>query len=146
MSKSSANPRRYSKGRDALDFNEPLIVYVEIRVPPAEIRTIDSHVRYLVSRRASAVVDIVGVRRESDWLIVTLGVDMGPMRAALRGTSARMQHGYDLLWDIWEQMAERSPVLAAPPAPTDRAFARRLGFGREELDDNDVRTIALAGR
>jgi hypothetical protein len=128
MSKSSANPRKYSRGKDALDPEEPLLVFVEIRVNPDDITTLDSHLRYLLSRRPSAVATVMGIRREANKLIVTLGVDMGPIRAALKGQSPRMQNGYDLLWDIWEQMVDRSPVFASQPAASDMATARRLGF------------------
>ena len=128
MSKSSANPRKYSKGRDALDPSEPLIVYVEVRMEVHNLKNIDSHIRYLASRRPAAVAGILGVRKESNRVIVTFGIDMGPMRSALRGTSPRMQHGYDLLWDIWEQMVEYDPVFSSPPASADRAMAHKLGF------------------
>jgi len=141
MSKSSANPRKYSRGREALDPTEPLIVYIEIRMETQDLKGIESHVRYLMSRRPNAVVSIVGVRRESSKIIVTIGIDMGPMRAALRGTSPRMQHGYDLLWDVWEQMVEYGPVLASPPASADRAMARRLGF--RAMDPDDVESTVV---
>lgn len=132
MSKSSANPRKYSKGRDALDMTEPLVVYLEIRLAPDDVTSLDAHLKYLVSRRPAAVIDVVGIRRESSVVIATLGIDMGEMRAALRGTTARMQDGYHLLWDIWDQMVERTPVFSAPPGGAEMAMARRLGFGASD--------------
>lgn len=128
MSKSSANPRKYSKGKDALNPAEPLIVYVEVRIPGSDLNIIQSRLDYLLSRRVYAVASVVGVRPESNKTVVTFGVDMGPMRAALRGTSQRMMHGYDLLWDIWEQMIEYSPVFAPPPASSDKSLALDMGF------------------
>ena len=128
MSKSSANPRRYSKGRAALDPNESLYVYMEIRLERGDLKGIDARLRYLASRRPEAVLDIAGVRREANKFILTLALDMGTMRSALRGTSMQEQVGYDLIWDLFEQLPEFTPVFAAPPSTTDRANARNLGL------------------
>lgn len=128
MSKSSANPRRYSRGRAALDPNETLFVYLEIRLEREDLKGIDARLRYLASRRPEAILDVAGVRREANKYILTLSLDMGTMRSALRGTSMQEQVGYDLIWDLFEQLPEFSPVFAASPAATDRVNARNLGL------------------
>lgn len=140
MSKSSANPRRYSKGKAALDPNETLFVYIEIRLEREDLQGIDARLRYLASRRPQAVLDVAGVRRESNKYILTLALDMGSMRSALRGTSVQEQVGYDLIWDLFEQLPEFGPVFAAPPAATDRANARSLGLSRS---GRETRQVAL---
>ena len=138
MSKSSANPRRYSKGKSALDPNETLFVFIEIRLEKEDLKGIDARLRYLASRRPQAVLDVAGVRRESNKYILTLGLDMGTMRSALRGTSVQEQVGYDLIWDLFEQLPEFGPVFAAPPATTDRANARALGLSLNERDPQEA--------
>jgi len=134
MSKSSANPRRYSKGKSALDPNETLFVYIEIRLEKEDLSGIDARLSYLASRRPQAILDVAGVRREANKYILTLSLDMGTMRSALRGTSVQEQVGYDLIWDLFEQLPEFSPVFAAPPAPADRANARQLGLSNQEVE------------
>jgi hypothetical protein len=141
VSKSSANPRRYSKGKEALDPNETLYVYLEIRLEKEDLKGIDARLRYLASRRPQAVLEVAGVRRESNKYILTLGLDMGSMRSALRGTSVQEQVGYDLIWDLFEQLPEFSPVFAAPPARTDRENARTIGLATAH-EDSKVGTQA----
>lgn len=136
LSKSSANPRRYSKGKEALDPNETLFVYIEIRVGREDIPGLDTRLKYLASRRPEAVLDVVGIRKEANTFITTLAMDMGPMRQALRGTSAQEQVGYDLIWDLFEQLPEFGPVFAAPPAMRDRANARQLGLTLRDARDS----------
>lgn len=135
MSKSSANPRRYSKGKEGLDVNERLIVYVELRVPRDQINTLDTRVRYLASRRPFAVIDFYGVRNEGPTYVATIGVDMGTMRAALKDESRRLKHGYDLLWDIWDQLYELEPVFAGPPTEEEALIAFDMGL-KLDLENN----------
>lgn len=137
MSKSSANPRRYSKGKASLDPNEILYVYIEIRLEKEDLKDIDARLRYLASRRPQAVLDVAGVRREANKYILTLSLNMGTMRSALRGSSVQEQVGYDLIWDLFEQLPEFGPVFAAPPAMSDIANARSMGFS---LSPSDERT------
>jgi len=138
VSKSSANPRRYSRGKDLLDPLEPLVVYVETRMSNKDLESIEARLEYLLSRRPAAVAKVVGVRQELNRVIATIGIDMGPMRAALRGTSQRMLQGYDILRDIWEQMVEYSPVFASPPATSDKETAQALGFAQLEFEYLDL--------
>lgn len=132
MSKSSANPRKYSRGKNAIDSNESLMVYVEIRCDKRDILVLNDRLSYLASRRPESVVDVVGLRRETSKIIATLGVDMGPIGNALQGTSEQMKDGYDLLWDMWENLVEFAPVFASEPGQADKKAARALGFGRDE--------------
>lgn len=134
MSKSSANPRRYSRGRDGIDASEPLIVYVEVRLDKSDVLVLNDRLNYLMSRRPQSVVDVVGMRRETSKIIATLGVDMGPIKSALAGESERMRDGYDLLWDIWENLPEYSPVFASEPGESDRMAARVLGFAPVQVE------------
>lgn len=139
MSKSSANPRRYSKGKEALNPDEILYVYLEIRLEREDLKGIDARLRYLASRRPQAVLDVAGVRRESNKYILTLSLNMGTMRSALRGTSIQEQVGYDLIWDLFEQLPEFGPIFAAPPARTDRENARALGLGlQDEQEESEA--------
>jgi hypothetical protein len=142
MSKSSANPRKYSKGKDSLDPNEPLIVYIQLRMEDKDLTKIEPNLRYLASRRPNCVAKVVGVRKEMDKSIVTLGVHMGGIRSALRGTSPRMQHGYDLLWDIWEQLVEYHPVFSAPPGKTDNIYASMIGFDTKFEEEQEESLLA----
>lgn len=128
MSKSSANPRRYSRGKDAIDMEQPLIVHIELRCDKAAVATLDGRLRYLMSRYPNSSVDVLGIRREGVGVVATLGVDMGPLQAALSETSPKMLPGYNLIWDIYVQMPEYSPVFCPPPGKADQKAAQMLGF------------------
>lgn len=128
MSKSSANPRKYSRGKDAIDASEPLVVYVEIRLEKADILTLNDRLEYLASRRPASSISVAGIRRETSKIIVTLAIDMGPIGEALRGDGAQMQDGYDLTFDLWENLVEYAPVFASAPGAAEASAAEALGF------------------
>lgn len=143
VSKSSANPRKYSRGRDAIDHEESCVVYVEIRCDKRDILVLNDRLTYLASRRPDSVIDVVGLRRETSKIIATLGVDMGPIGTALKATDPQTLDGYDLLWDVWENLVEFAPVFASKPGLADERAARALGFGRADTPTGP--TAAVAG-
>lgn len=128
VSKSSANPRRYSRGKDSIDESQPLVVHIEVRCDKAAVATLDGRLRYLMSRWPNSQVDVLGIRREGVGVVATLGVHMGSLQTALSGTSDKLLPGYNLIWDIWVQMPEYTPIFCSPPGETDRAAAEMLGF------------------
>lgn len=128
MSKSSANPRRYSRGKGAIDATEPLVVYIEIRLEKHELPRLNERIEYLASRRPASNIYVAGVRRETSKIIATLGIDMGPIGVALKGDGAQMQDGYDLAFDIWGNMVEYAPVFASAPGEAETSAARVLGL------------------
>lgn len=136
MSKSSANPRRYSRGKEAIDATEPLVVFVEIRLEKHDLPRLNERLEYLASRRPASNVYVAGIRRETSKIIVTLGIDMGPIGIALQGDGAQMQDGYDLTFDLWENMVEYAPVFASAPGASEISAAQTLGLA-PLADGND---------
>jgi hypothetical protein len=128
VSKSSANPRRYSRGKDAIDATQPVYVHVEIRCDKAAVASMDERLRFLMSRWPGSEVEVVGIRREGVGVVATLGIHMGDMLSALSGTSPKLLPGYKLIWDIWVEMPEYTPVFCAPPGSADIHAAALLGF------------------
>jgi hypothetical protein len=126
MTRQSANPRRYSKGEAELDYNEPILVYLALYLDPEELPRAISLVKYLKEQHPQAVVDIVGFRREGSESIITLQINMGPGRQALRGEAVELHAGYDFLWDTVKTLYYASPIFSGPPHPSERESLDRL--------------------
>lgn len=127
MTKASANPRRYSRGIENLDENQPLNVYLAIHVDPSELKATADRLQYLAHKHAEAVIDIAGYRREEGQLVLTLAVNMGPAREALRGTSIQVHAGYQLLWDLAKTLFYARPIFTSPPGDSERANVHTMG-------------------
>lgn len=127
MTKASANPRRYSRGAEALDENQPLNVYLAIHLEAEELSESIARLEYLAEKYAEAEFDLAGYRRDQNQIVLTLQVGMGPARAALRGTSTQVQAGYALLWDIVKTLFYANPVFVGPPGEHERERANQMG-------------------
>lgn len=139
MTKASANPRRYSRGPEGLDENQPLNVYVSITVGTHELKATIGRLEYLAEKYADAELDVVAYRREDAELILTLQIGMGPARQALRGISTQVQAGYALLWDIVRTLFYATPVFVGPPPEAERTNFITLGrSGAAETSDVPV--------
>lgn len=137
MTKQSANPRRYSRGLDALDPNQPLSVYFALHVGERELNSTVSRIEYLAEQHPQAHVQLAGVRRDGGEVVLTLEVQMGPARQALRGASTRLHAGYDLLWDAVRLLYYAHPVLCGPPHPSERALVNQMTENSAVRDEED---------
>lgn len=144
MTKTSANPRRYSKGPEALDPNQPLNVYMVIKSDASALNATYGRLEYLAEKHKDALLDIVSYKDIHGTIYLTLEVCMGPARQALRGTSIHLQAGYALLWDIIKTLFNAHPVLANPPSADERKsvnFVKNLPSLRKPLTHKETHNI-----
>lgn len=127
MTKQSANPRRYSRGPAGLDPAQPLSVYLAVHVHADELSETIERIEYLAAQHPDAVVDLAGLRYESSELCLTLEVNMGPARQALRGDTTRLYAGYDFLWAAVKTLYYATPILCGQPHPNERENVNHLG-------------------
>lgn len=127
MTKASSNPRRYSRGVENLDPNQPLNVYLGIRVEPAALEAAIGRIEYLAEKHPEAELDIAAIRRSNGRIFLTLEVGMGPARQALRGVSPQLQASYTLLWDLIKTLFYANPVLCSPPTAEERQSVDLMG-------------------
>jgi hypothetical protein len=127
MTKASANPRRYSRGPEGLDPDQPLSVYVQVKVDPESLSQTVERLEYLADKHSGAAVDVASYRHDRGQVILVLEVGMGPARAALRGTGPQVEAGYALLWDLFRTLFYATPVFATPPAAEERASVNQMG-------------------
>lgn len=127
MTKKSANPRRYSRGSAALDPTQPLAVFMAVHVQRKELLPTIRRIEQLAALHPDAFIDLAGLRYEGAEIVITIEIDMGPARQALRGESIRLVAGYDLLWDLVKTLYYATPVLCGPPHASDRAMVDQMG-------------------
>lgn len=120
MSRTSPNPRRYSRGKDTLDHNEPLHVYVQLIIVPTELEMTVRRMEHILSEYPAAVVSVASYRREKGRVVLTLDINMGPARGALLGTSSEVQAGYGFIWAVVKTLYYTSPRFCPPPPVTER--------------------------
>ena len=126
MTKASANPRRYSRGPEALDPTMPLNVYMQVRAEPHSLDSVIAKIEYVADKHPDALLDLAAVRRTAGRIYLTLEVNMGPARQALRGTSPELHAGYRLLWDLVKTLFNHNPVFCNPPSSDERATVTTL--------------------
>ncbi len=115
MTKTSANPRKYSKGADQLDPEQPINVYLELKVPVAERTLTVGRLQAVGNRHPKAEFHIAQEREEANESILIIKVSMGPARAALQGTSEQVNAGYQFIWDTVKTLYYARPIFCAPP-------------------------------
>lgn len=120
MSRTSPNPRRYSRGKDSLDHNEPLHVFIQLVVVPAELETTVRRIEHLLAEYPAAVVSVASYQREKGRIILILDINMGPARGALLGTSSEVQAGYGFIWAVVKTLYYTSPRFCPPPPIAER--------------------------
>lgn len=120
MSKTSPNPRRYSRGKDSLDASEPLHVYVQLIINPADIEVTIQRTEHLLSEYPAAVVSVASYRREKGRILLTLDINMGPAREALNGLSSEVQAGYGFVWALVKTLYYARPRFCPPPPAHER--------------------------
>lgn len=115
MTKTSANPRKYSKGIEHLNPEQPLNVYLKLRTNNSDLDLTIARIDLLKDKHNSAKATIVDKYKEDDDSIIILEVSMGPAREALQGTSEQVNAGYKLLWDIAKTLFYARPIFCPPP-------------------------------
>jgi hypothetical protein len=115
MTKTSANPRKYSKGADKLNPEQPINVYLELKVPSNERTLTIGRISAVHNRHKLSEFKIVQERAEAGELIIIVEVSMGPARAALQGTSEQVNAGYQFIWDLVKTLYYARPIFCAPP-------------------------------
>lgn len=123
MTKMSANPRKYSRGTDHLDPEQPLNVYLKLRTTHEDLELAIGRIQFLTNKHSDAVAQIIDQSPEDGDYALTIEVSMGSAREALQGTSPQMHAGYQLLWDIAKTLFYTRPVFCSPPS-----------LGQEERD------------
>lgn len=127
MTKASANPRRYSRGPEALDENQNLKVYLALFVPASDLEATSGRLDYLADKHEEATVNLAGYGREHGEVMMTLEIDMGPARTALRGQSHQVQAGYAFLWDVAKTLFYANPIFVGPPGDDDAKNVNTMG-------------------
>ena len=115
MTKTSANPRKYSKGADQLNPDQPINVYLELKVPATDRTLTVGRLKAVSDRHPLSESYLVQEREEAGESILIVKVSMGPARSALQGTSEQVNAGYQLIWDIVKTLYYARPVFCAPP-------------------------------
>lgn len=114
MTKQSANPRRYSRG-ESLDPEQPISVYLALKISDNDLENTLGRIEYLAEQHPLAIISFASYHQEEKEIVITLGVNMGPARQALRGLSIELSAGYNFLWDIQKVLFYSNPVFCAPP-------------------------------
>lgn len=127
MTKASANPRRYSRGPEGLDENQHLKVYLALFVQPHDLEATSGRLDYLADKHEEAVVDLAGYGRENGEVMMTLEINMGPARTALRGQSHQVQAGYAFLWDAVKTLFYANPIFVGPPGDEQTNNVNTMG-------------------
>ena len=125
MTKQSANPRRYSKG-DSLDFMQPIFVYFALKIGKNELKSTLARIDYLAEQHPDAVVSFAACNQEENEITLTLSVNMGPARQALRGNGVELSAGYSFLWDVQKVLFYSNPILCAPPNPKEQEAVKGI--------------------
>lgn len=120
MSKTSPNPRRYSRGKESLDAREPLHVYIELALNPSDLEITIRRVEHLLTQFPAVVVNVASYTREKGRIVIVLDINMGPAKEALLGTSAEVQAGYGFLWAATKTLYYAHPKFCSPPPTHDR--------------------------
>jgi hypothetical protein len=115
MTKTSANPRKYSKGIEHLNPEQPLNVYLKLRANNSDIDLTIARIDLLKDKHNSAEASIVEQYKEDGDSIIVLEVSMGPARDALQGTSEQVNAGYRFLWDVAKTLFYARPIFCSPP-------------------------------
>lgn len=115
MTKTSANPRKYSRGADKLNPEQPISVYLELKVPLGERTLTIGRLKAVHNRHPQSEFKILEERAEVGDAIIILEVSMGPARAALQGTSEQVNSGYQFIWDMVKTLYYARPIFCAPP-------------------------------
>lgn len=115
MTKASVNPRRYSRGSAALNPEQPLVMYLALTIMPSDLETTTARLEDLAQRYQAAQVDLLTHRRDHGQIVVTISVNIGPAREALRGRSPQVRDGYGFLWDLVKSLYYTSPTFVGPP-------------------------------
>lgn len=115
MSKTSANPRKYSRGRELLDPEQELSVFMSLYLTNGEIQSTVKRIAFLGSQHPEASWRVVELSREDVETKITIEIVMGPAREALHGEHPQTLAGYALIWDIAKVLFYATPVFCAPP-------------------------------
>lgn len=123
MTSPSANPRRFSKGVQNLNPNEPAYVYFSLIVTNREsIKTSFSAIDRYKEDWPQARVSPAGIMHENGMIRLVFQIDMGRMRKALKGESPEVQAGYGFLYTICKNLFHLRPALTSAPTPEERAL------------------------
>lgn len=115
MTKTSANPRKYSKGIEHLNPEQPLNVYMKLRTNSTDVDLTIARIDLLKEKHPGSVAKVVEQYEEDGDQIIILEVSMGPAREALQGTSQQVNSGYRLLWDVAKTLFYARPIFCPPP-------------------------------
>lgn len=115
MSKTSANPRKYSRGKDTLDPEQELSVFMSVYLTGSEIKSTVGRIAYLGKKHSEARWRIVELSKQDIETKITIEIIMGPAREALHGEHPQTLAGYALIWDIAKVLFYASPVFCSPP-------------------------------
>jgi len=115
MSKTSANPRKYSRGHEHLDPEQQLSVFMSLYLPSGDIAPTVGRITYLGKKHPEAVWNIVELSKDEMETKITIEIAMGPARDALNGEHPQTLAGYALIWDIAKVLFYANPVFCAPP-------------------------------
>lgn len=120
MTQPSANPRKYSKGKD-LDPEAPLYMYLALEMAEDDLAPTAQRVKYLTDIHPGADISFAGYHREDGSIILTLGINVGPGKAALRNESEEILPGVHFLVDAVKTLYYASPKFCSPPHASERA-------------------------
>lgn len=125
MSKTSPNPRRYSRGKDTLDISDSLHIFMQLVIDPIELEVAVQRIEHLLTEYPAAVVSVATHRREYGRIIIVLDISMGPAREALLGLSPEVQAGYGFIWALVKTLYYASPRFCPPPPEHERKTATK---------------------
>lgn len=115
MSKTSANPRKYSRGAEFLNPEQDLSVYMALYLNQDDIKPTIGRIEYLGKKHREAQWRVVEIQKEDIETRIIVEVTMGPAREALHGEHPQTLAGYALIWDIAKVLFYASPVFCSPP-------------------------------
>lgn len=136
MTQPSANPRKYSKGKN-LDPEAPLYIYLALEITEDDLLTTAKRVEYLTTIHPQADISFAGYHREDGDIILTLGINVGPGHKALRNESSEILPGVHFIFDALKTLYYASPKFCSPPHESERKNMSRFAAMLPQLDTHN---------
>jgi hypothetical protein len=99
-----------------------------IRLEPHELEATMGRLEYLAEKHTGTHIEVVSNYMERGRLILTLQIDVGPARNALRAATPQLQASYALLWDLVKVLFYVHPVFTSPPNDAEREAHKATGI------------------
>lgn len=132
------------------DHAEPtdLIMYVQVRTRWATVSNCQAQIALLQRSHPDAKVTIEGLSKDSRYLRITLGINLGDSKsiATRQGPSAESVAAYAFTSDLFTSLFEHLPQYTPEPTTAERAAAAALLRAQSEKDRTSLPSFVAAAK